>query len=272
MSGMPRAFTKVEGLGNDFVLLEADHEDAITANLAKEMCDRRYGIGADGVLMVLPPRAGGDARMHVINADGSVPEMCGNGLRCVVHHVATRGGLNQGELAIETDAGVRKCTFECKGESALVEVEMGDVRIVGTRTLSPRGIPYELTLVDAGNPHAVAYRDDPAGELESVGLLLATDPSFERGTNVELVRWARGVLELAVWERGAGRTLACGTGACAAVAVACARGEAASGKRVIVRLPGGDLTITHDVEAGATRMLGLARRVFDGAWPGLANR
>jgi diaminopimelate epimerase len=260
-----QGFEKFEGLGNDFIIVAIDDESSFDRAKVSQLCDRRFGVGADGVLLVLPSEAHA-ARMRVLNADGSVPEMCGNGLRCVALFVAERMGLRAGELEIETDSGVRGCVFEREGDSGVVDVDMGIVRAVAKSTLTVAGEAIELTLADAGNPHAIAYRTDPAADLATIGPVLATHPSFARGTNVELVRWHEGAIEVAVWERGVGRTLACGTGACAVVAVAVARGEAGSGAPVRVRLPGGELTVTHDVPSGLTRMKGPARRVFRGEW------
>jgi diaminopimelate epimerase len=264
-----QSFEKYEGLGNDFILVPTGSEESFDRATVPQLCDRRFGVGADGVLLILPS---GDhaARMRVLNADGSVPEMCGNGLRCVALFVAERLGLSRGELAIETDAGVRGCVFERGGDGGVVDVDMGVVRAVGKSTLSVAGEAIELTLADAGNPHAIAYRTDLVGDLATIGPIVATHPTFARGTNVELVRWHDGVIEVAVWERGVGRTLACGTGACAVVAVACERGEAKSGAPVRVRLPGGELLVTHDAPSGLTRMKGPARRVFRGDWVGPA--
>ncbi len=261
-------FEKFEGLGNDFIVVSVPVDAAFDSAEAVRLCDRRLGVGADGVLLVLPPIAGGAARMRVLNADGSVPEMCGNGLRCVALFVAEQQGVSEGELTIETDAGMRTCRFETTGDAGEVGVDMGVVRVIGHRTVAALGAAVELTLVDASNPHAVVYRDNPAQDLEAMGPMLATHPSFDRGTNVELVRWRQDALEVAVWERGVGRTLACGTGACAVAAVACARGEATSDVPIRVRLPGGDLLVTHDQQTGRTRMVGPARRVFRGEWPG----
>jgi diaminopimelate epimerase len=259
-------FDKLEGLGNDFVLVSAGTDAEWNASRVARVCDRRFGVGADGVILVLPPLAGGVARMHVMNADGSVPEMCGNGLRCVVLLLAGRAGLGSGELIVETDAGARLCRFEVQDGVGEVDVDMGVVRLVGERALAIAGVPLDLTLVDAGNPHAVAYRAEPEQDLPAVGLALATHESFPHGTNVELVRWKDGAIEVAVWERGVGRTLACGTGACAVAAVACARDEAPSQTPIRIKLPGGDLLVTHDVATGGTRMKGPARRVFSGEW------
>jgi diaminopimelate epimerase len=259
-----QGFEKFEGLGNDFILVTLEAEADFDRASVPRLCDRRFGVGADGVLLVLPS-ANGAARMRVVNADGSVPEMCGNGLRCVALLVAEQLGHHNGELAIETDAGVRVCLFERRGDEGVVDVDMGVVRVVGQRALNVAGVLLELTLADAGNPHAIAYREEPETDVLVLGPPVATHASFAEGTNVELVRWRDGAIEVAVWERGVGRTLACGTGACAVAAVACGRGEAKSGAPVRVRLPGGELLVTHDASTGATRMKGPARRVFRGS-------
>jgi diaminopimelate epimerase len=259
----PLAFEKFEGIGNDFLVVRLEDEARFDPAWVPRLCDRRFGVGADGVLLVLPSREHA-ARMRVRNADGSVPEMCGNGLRCVALFEAERRGMEKGELSIETDAGVRACVVERAGDEADVDVDMGLVRVTGTKTLAVAGRDVELTLADAGNPHAIAYRDEPAKDLLAFGPVLTVHPSFPSGMNVELVRWKDDALEVSVWERGVGATLACGTGACAVAAVACARGEAKSGAKVRVRLPGGELVITHDVATGRTRMKGPARRVFRG--------
>ncbi len=265
---MPRlSFEKFEGLGNDFLLV-AGPSDLLAPSLVARLCDRHFGVGADGVLQVLPPENGGVARMRVVNADGTVPEMCGNGLRCVALHVARREGVGHAELDIETDAGTRRCRVDVRGEGAEVDVDMGVVRVLGERTLDALGREVAVVLADAGNPHAVVYVDEPAAALHVLGPALTAHPSFPRGSNVELVRWNGGVLDVHVWERGVGPTLACGTGACAAVAVAVSRQEAGSGATVRVRLPGGDLLVTHDAATGSTRMKGPARRVFGGDWGG----
>ena len=257
-------FEKFEGLGNDFLLVSPETEGAFDRTLVPRLCDRRFGVGADGVLLVLPPSGEGVARMKVLNADGSVPEMCGNGLRCVALLVAERLGIESGEVAVETDAGARTCRVVRSPAGAVIDVDMGVVRVTGERTIAVGGLSFDLTLADAGNPHAIAYRDDPERDLDVAGLLLATHASFPRGTNVEFVRWRDGAIDVSVWERGVGRTLACGTGACAVAAVAAGRGEGEPGRPLRVRLPGGELSITHDRETGLTRMVGPARRVYRG--------
>ncbi len=264
-------FDKVEGLGNDFVVLAVEDERGVAVERARRICDRHFGVGADGVLFLLPPRDGGAARMRVVNADGSVPEMCGNGLRCVALLLAASRDIREGEVVVETDAGRRACQVTRGArlrDDGVVDVEMGVVRVEGCATETVEGLAVDIVLADAGNPHAIVYRDDPEADLASLGRLIATHPRFAGtgGRNAELVRWNEGVLDVHVWERGAGPTLACGTGACAAVAVACARGEVASQNPVNVRLPGGVLVVTHDGATGLTRMKGPARHVFHGVW------
>jgi diaminopimelate epimerase len=252
------AFTKYEGLGNDFIVLDA--------RAVPRLCDRRFGIGADGVLLVLPAsRSGAAARMRVINADGSVPEMCGNGLRCVALHVANEHGARDAEFSIETDSGLRSCSVSYESpREASVRVEMGPVHLVEARQLAIGDLTIDLAVVDAGNPHAVAFRADPHADIDGLGSQIARHPSFPRGTNVEFVAQRGGELDVLVWERGVGRTLACGTGACAVVAVATARGLVAPGVPASVRLPGGLLSVTHDPRTGNTELRGPACLVFRG--------
>jgi diaminopimelate epimerase len=260
--GTPLRFEKYEGLGNDFILVDAPDEREMTPQRAMRLCDRRFGVGADGVLMVLPPRSSGfDARMHVINADGSVPEMCGNGIRCLALHVATARGQVRGTVRLETGAGERVCILD---EGGMVTVDMGVVRVLGERSIEVDGRQVLMTLADAGNPHAVLVGTFARGEVQHLGPLLATHAAFPRGTNVEFARVQDDGIDLLVWERGVGITLACGTGACATAAVACEKGLTARGQPVSVRLPGGTLQVTlgHD---GRTTMRGPAHRVFSGA-------
>lgn len=262
-----KAFAKYEGLGNDFIVLDVAQESDFDARAAPALCDRRFGIGADGVLLVLPAsgESGAAARMRVVNADGSVPEMCGNGLRCVALHLATARGQDAGELVIETDSGPRLCSVSrgAPGEAS-VEVDMGAVRVLEKRRIDLDGGMVEVAVVDAGNPHAVVLRSEPAADLDVLGPSLGSHPSFPRGTNVEIMSLRGDELQVAVWERGVGRTLACGTGACAVVAVACREALVRSRAPVAVRLPGGLLAVTHDAASGSTRMQGPARLVYRG--------
>jgi diaminopimelate epimerase len=259
--GASLRFQKYEGLGNDFIVVEASDEREVTAERAVQLCDRRFGVGADGVLLVLPPRAPGcEARMRVLNADGSVPEMCGNGVRCVALHVAEARGIAAGTVRVETDAGERACEVHPRG---MVTVDMGLVRVLGDRAVEVDGRQVVLALADAGNPHAILFGTFARGDVEHLGPRIATHHAFPRGTNVEFACVVGDGIGLVVWERGVGITLACGTGACATAAVACDRGFAQRGKPVTVRLPGGPLEITVG-DDGRVTMRGPARRVFTG--------
>lgn len=267
-------FRKYEGLGNDFVLVDAPDERAVSVEQVPGLCDRRLGIGADGVLLVLPPRRGDcDARMRVINADGSVPEMCGNGARCVALHTARSRGLRRAALKLDTDAGVRWCEVDDEApddrgdRTASITMDMAVVSVLGERTLDVGGARLTVTVADAGNPHAVAFGDFTREDVQRMGPRVATSPEFPRGINVEFARVRSSGIDLVVWERGVGLTLACGTGACATVAVACARGIVPRGTPIGVVLPGGRLEVTIDSDNRAT-MRGPARHVFTGTLPG----
>ncbi len=214
------------------------------------------------MLLLLPPSpAGGsaDGRMRVLNADGTIAEMCGNGLRCAALHLARQRQVDRGEVAIETDAGVRSCAFERGGDVAMVLADMGVVRVLGDESIPHEGGAVAATRVDAGNPHAVVFRRIAPGELEALGAPL----SAASGANVEFAWPHEGGMEVLVWERGAGATLACGTGACAVVAAASSKGVV-EGTVVRVRLPGGELEVRYDSRTGRTSMRGPARRVFSG--------
>jgi diaminopimelate epimerase len=256
-------FFKYEGLGNDFIVVDAPDEGRVNPDQARALCDRHFGIGADGVLLVLPARDGSDVRMRVINADGSVPENCGNGIRCVALHVARGRGVARGLVRVETDAGASACAIDDEGGEGIVTVDMGVMRVLGDRTLEVDGKRVTLTEADAGNPHAVIFGAFARGDVDYLGPRLATHPEFPRGTNVEFTRIDGGVIDLVVWERGVGVTMACGTGACATAAVACAKGLVARGSPVAIRLPGGRLDVTIDAANRAT-MRGPARRIFTG--------
>jgi diaminopimelate epimerase len=256
-------FEKLEGLGNDFIVVDVGAP--LSVEQARRLCDRHFGIGADGVLHVLPPATpGARARMLVLNADGSQPEMCGNGLRCVALHLARKDAANAITYQIDTDAGSLACEVERDGDLATVRVEMGRGEALGTHSTRFDGAELSLARVSIGNPHAIAF-DTRYGvaELERLGPQVSGE--IAGGTNVELVT-ARGArsFELLVWERGVGRTLACGTGA-AATAVALAQaGRAPFDEPMEIRLPGGPLEISVAKATLAVTVRGPARRVFAG--------
>lgn len=267
--GLP--FHKYEGLGNDFVIVEADDESAVSAAQARALCDRRFGIGADGVLLLLPPASrSAQGRMKVLNADGSVPEMCGNGLRCAVLHFARRRSLLGApapapitELTFDTAAGLRSCVIDDAGGRGLVTVDMGVVRVSEDIQLEIDGEVWDFSLADAGNPHAITTRGADRGVIDRVGPRVATHARFAAGTNVEFAVFRERTVDLVVWERGVGVTHACGTGACATVAVGVARGDFAEREEITVNLPGGALAVTIR-EDGRAIMRGPARHVFSG--------
>ncbi len=257
---MRLAFEKYEGLGNDFVIIDVRGSGArLGADEARRLCDRRRGVGGDGVLLVGEGLSqGSSASMIVYNADGSRPEMCGNGLRCVAHYLA---GGSPASLVVDTDAGPRGCEVE-GGE---VRVEMGEARVgPAPIALEAAGSTVRLREVNVGNPHAVTFGPYDRALFERLGPALATHPHFPAGANVEFVReGAGGELEVLVWERGVGPTEACGTGACAVAAAACAEGGRRYGEGLWVRLPGGALQIWVS-EGGGVSMRGPARRAFRG--------
>ena len=260
--GLP--FHKYEGLGNDFILVEGTRDDVVSPALARSLCDRRLGVGADGVLLLLPPSSSSaQARMKVINADGSIPEMCGNGLRCAVLHVARARGQQAGEVTFDTDAGLRPCVVDDRDAHGLVTVDMGVVRVTGEARIDLGADPWDLSLADAGNPHAITTRPATRAVMDVVGPQIATHARFPAGTNVAFATFAKGSIDRVGWERGVGITHACGTGACATVAVGVAKGLVAVGEEVSVVLPGGTLYVTMRADGHAI-MRGPAKHVFSG--------
>ncbi len=282
----PIRFSKYHGLGNDFLIVDlraGDPAGVQDPGVVRALCDRQFGVGGDGVLALLPASTtGAAARMRVLNADGSEAEMCGNGLRCVAAYLAERDQL-RGDLTIDTGAGALTCVLRPgPGRAVEVTVDMGRPRlgrgeVPMTGPAEERCLEVELTLpgeptrrltaVSMGNPHAIMFEPDPGGLrvlAERVGPVLEHHPWFPRRTNVEFVH-ARGPreLDLVVWERGCGITLACGTGACATVVAACLTGRCQVDDEVLVHLLGGDLTIRVAPAYQTVFMRGPAVHVFD---------
>jgi diaminopimelate epimerase len=254
-------FRKYEGLGNDFVVMNLPN-DALAPEVAARLCDRHFGIGADGVLLIGPPTtAGAAASMTVWNADGSRPEMCGNGLRCVALEVARQKGHARGELVIDTDAG----PLNCRLVDGQVEVAMGNLTDHGEVALQLEQRVHRLRSLSIGNPHAVTFQPYSEREVDVLGPRISTAAAFPQGTNVEFARVAAdGGVDLVVWERGVGRTLACGTGACATVGAACLLNLRRFDEWTEVRLPGGKLMVLVETTSLAVTMRGPARLVFEG--------
>lgn len=258
-------FAKYEGLGNDFIVVDVARETDADAALAEKLCDRHFGIGGDGLLSVAPAAdRGARARMVIHNADGSRPEMCGNGIRCVALHLARLDGVTEARYGIETDAGLLTCDVRRSGDRAEVAVAMGRAEPSGEHVANLGGKERRFACISMGNPHAILF--DAAydsAEIDRFGPQVSR--AFPGGSNVEFVRPdGSGRFDVVVWERGVGRTLACGTGAAATAAAAALAGRAPFDTPIEIRLPGGPLQITVNQANLAVSMCGPARLVFCG--------
>ncbi len=271
-------FTKMQGLGNDYVYvncMEQMVEDA--AETARRVSDRHFGIGSDGLILICPSDKA-DFEMRMYNADGSRGEMCGNGIRCVGKYVYDYGLTDKTSLSVETLGGIKHLFLEVEdGKVSLVKVDMGPailepdkipVTAEGSRVvdepLQVDGKTFRMTCVSMGNPHAVIYVDDVQGmDLEKTGPSFENHERFPNRINTEFAHVLdRNTVEMRVWERGSGETLACGTGACAVAVASILNGYTED--QVTVRLLGGDLKIEWDREANKVYMTGPAEVVFDG--------
>lgn len=264
-------FFKYQGLGNDFVVIDRRKSgEDVDAALSRRVCDRHFGVGADGVLSILP-EAGTAGRMVVHNADGSIAEMCGNGLRCVVKYLAEADPAKPRVIDVATGAGVLNCEIGWRdGEVDTVTVAMGPARLEAP--ILPNGGPFVGksieglvgTAVSMGNPHLVLL-DTPPSEAARLGPGLEVHPLFVQRTNVEFVEpRPEGGLRVTVWERGVGLTLACGTGACAAVVANGLAGRGPFDAWVPVQLPGGLLEIKVARDLSQVWLKGPVRFVFEG--------
>lgn len=279
---MAERFFKYHGLGNDFVIIDRRSGGRdVDAAESEALCDRRRGIGADGVLSMLPASTpGAVATMVVHNADGSVAEMCGNGLRCAAKYLADLRGDRPASLDVDTGAGTLRCqlSYDPTGVRE-VEISMGPARLVAPNLPSAKagrpfvraaveGHPSLLgTAVSMGNPHLVLF-DTPASEATRLGPVLERSAGFPDRTNVEFARVAGDEIFVVVWERGSGLTQACGTGACATVAAAAVEGRLGAGRWTRVHLPGGALEIHVAEDLSDVRLRGPATFVFEGTLPG----
>ncbi|NWH06454.1 diaminopimelate epimerase [Desulfobacter latus] len=275
-------FWKMHGLGNDFIMLDdrdktiAGHTDY--SDLAVDVCHRRFGIGADGIILARHSDTH-DIRFVIINSDGSEPEMCGNGMRCFAKYLYENNILVKEEMTVQTLAGTVVPRIEKKQRGQVVSVCVD----MGVPTLVPEQIPFvhdgdralgepieteqgimSVSCVSMGNPHAVIFVPDlSVVDIETIGPLVENHPRFPEKTNVEFIEvLSHTALKMRVWERGAGVTLACGTGACAAVAAAHLTERA--GRQVRVHLDGGDLDISWDESCGHMFKTGPAQTVFKG--------
>ena len=273
-------FAKYHGLGNDFILIDnrESKEPVVTSEQAVELCDRHFGIGADGVIFALPGQHGTDYTMRIFNADGSEPEMCGNGIRCLARFLADLEGKSSQivQYRIHTLAGAIAPQVKSDGQ---VRVDMGEPRLLASEIPTTLGSDnqkvidnpievagqfWSVTCVNMGNPHCITFVEDVVVvPLETIGPQFEHHPAFPQRTNTEFIQVVRpNYLKLRVWERGAGATLACGTGACAALVagVLTRRCE----RTALVELPGGPLEIEWSTVNQRLYMTGPAECAFTG--------
>lgn len=276
------AFTKMEGIGNDFILID-DRKHLVEKHmpypsLAKKLCDRRFGIGADGIILIHESTSC-DLGFRIFNSDGSQAQMCGNGMRCMARLVFESGMIDKSEFTVDTLAGVivPKVNLDDDGRFISVTVDMGEPVLVPekipfkashsdtlTQTVSTELGDVTFTAVSMGNPHAVIFVDDISqAPLAELGPVMECHPLFPEKTNVEFIQvLSDSELRMRVWERGAGITLACGTGACASVVAAILNKKTQND--VLIHLDGGDLAIRWDKAGNHIFKTGTARMVFEG--------
>jgi len=267
----------MQGLGNDFVVIDAVRQSvALGADTIRAIADRRFGVGCDQVLVVEPARGAADFRYRIFNADGGEVEQCGNGARCFVMFVREHGLTDKREIVVETAGGI---IVPRLGDDGLVTVDMGvprfrpeDVPFVGgagtpEETLDVDGVPVRVSVLSMGNPHAVQrVADVDAAPVASQGPAIEHHARFPNRVNAGYMQVVdRVTIRLRVWERGAGETLACGTGACAAVVAGIRLGLLDTPVRVITR--GGELRIAWGGDGAPVMMTGPASTVYEGEWP-----
>ncbi|MBE5943636.1 MAG: diaminopimelate epimerase [Lachnospiraceae bacterium] len=279
-------FTKMEGLGNDYVYVNCFKETIENpSELSIKISDRHFGIGSDGLILIKPSKVA-DFTMEMYNADGSQSEMCGNGIRCVGKYVYDYGLTDKEEIAVETLAGIKYLKFVIdrkdasdRGTVSMVTVNMGepifkpeevpvaineDLEKVVDYPVTIDDANYNITCISMGNPHCITYVEDTdTFPLEEIGPKFESSPLFPRRVNAEFVQVvSRNYLKMRVWERGSGETLACGTGTCATVVASILNGLTED--EVTVKLLGGELIIKWDRETNLVYMTGPAKVVFDG--------
>jgi diaminopimelate epimerase len=278
-------FTKVQSVGNDFVLVETEDAKTDWSRLAQLTCNRHFGIGADGLLLLMPSKKA-DFRMRIFNVDGSEAEACGNGLRCIVHYINAKGLSQAKKLTIETAGGLRKAEITGEGKSARIRIGMGapvfNPELVPVDTQLGKGglvcgmtvnyplqiesTPLKLSFVSMGNPHAIYFTENRVADfpLAEIGPKVETAEMFPRKTNFEVARVMNSrSIEMRVWERGVGETLACGSGACAVAVASWVLGY--TGEQVDITLPGGKLSAEWPGQ-GEVFLTGQAEIVFNGFW------
>ncbi|AFY72398.1 diaminopimelate epimerase [Synechococcus sp. PCC 7502] len=279
MTSQTIAFSKYHGLGNDFILIDncSSKEPYLSPQLAIKYCDRHFGIGADGVIFLLSDGAQDSYRMRIYNSDGSEPEMCGNGIRCLAKFMQDLEiPTIENQYFLQTGAGLMVVKLNADGQ---VTVDMGEPRLLAQEiptTLADRdqkvinqpleidGQIWNVTTVSMGNPHCITFvADADRIPLAELGIKFEHHPVFPKRTNTEFIEVvSSSYIKMRVWERGAGATLACGTGACASVVAGVLNGKC--DRVCTVNLPGGDLQIHWDTTTNHIFMTGTAERVFTG--------
>ena len=269
--------TKMQGLGNDYIYIHcAEDQIPDPAALARRISDRHFGVGSDGLVLILPCDQA-DFRMRMFNADGSESEMCGNASRCIGKYIHDRGLSDKEEIRLMTGAGIRILKLNVKdGKTQSVRVDMGEPELEASRipVLMPdgrvidapaevKGQTFRMTCVSMGNPHAVIFVEDADSfDVHGYGAALEVHPLFPRKTNVEFATVKdRQHLRMRVWERGSGETMACGTGACATLVAAVLNGLCE--RKSVLELNGGLLTVEWDPETNHVYQEGPAEFVFD---------
>ena len=275
-------FTKMQGLGNDYVYVNCFVEKVENPNeLAKKISDRHFGVGSDGLILILPSLVA-DCKMRMFNWDGSESEMCGNGIRCVAKFVHDKGIVDKDTITVETLAGIKtiKLTLDQNNKASMITVNMGspifnpnDIPVISdeeiVKNLKIKVIDKEFifTCVSMGNPHAVTFVDDLENfDVKKYGKILEKDKHFPKRANIEFVQVLdENNLKMRVWERGSGETFACGTGTCASV-VASFLNNKCGRDNIKVELLGGNLYISWNEADNNVYMTGPAEFVFEGEW------
>ena len=263
-------FTKMQGIGNDYIYIDCFEEKEIRdpKELAKKISDRHFGVGSDGLVLICPDH-NADFRMVMFNSDGSESEMCGNATRCIGKYVFERGLTKKTEVSLATGAGIKILQIhQNNGKVESVRVDMGIPEIQGIgETIQANDQTFSFTQVSTGNPHAVIFLDEVDHfDVEGYGRIIERHPLFQNRTNTEFAKILdRNKIRMRVWERGAGETLACGTGACATLAAAVVNGLAE--RKSCLELNGGTLLIEWDEKNHHIYQEGPAEFVFDGEWP-----
>lgn len=271
-------FTKMQGIGNDYVYVNCFQETVKNpSQVAQFVSDRHFGIGSDGLIMICPSEVA-DCKMVMYNADGTQSQMCGNGVRCVGKYIHDKGLTNKEIVTVETLGGIKVLELHLKdGLVDTITVDMGepelvpekipvktDAAIFKEQPVEVLGKTYLITAVSMGNPHGITFVENTTDlDLEAIGPLFEHHPLFPERTNTEFIQVVDDhTLKMRVWERGAGETLACGTGACASLVAAVLTGR--TGREATLQLLGGDLFIRWDEATNHVFMTGPAAFVFDG--------